>query len=56
MTQHLVEYSYREMSSFVTDLDPSMDQEEKEAMAIVQIKEDFPDIALVEILEVSEIN
>lgn len=56
MSLHLVEYSYTipESAAEILEIDPVLDQEEKEAVAIQLIKEIFDDVKDIEILSIKE--
>jgi hypothetical protein len=57
MSMHRVEFDYYlpEGGYMEIDLDPNLDQEEKESKAILEIKDSFPDAFDVEITEIEEI-
>lgn len=51
MAKHVVDYSYNlpEWGSELIDIDPDLDVTEKEAIALTELKDIYPDIADISI-------
>lgn len=58
MSMHNIEFEYDlpEYGALQMDLDPALDQAEKEEIALAEIKEVYPDVTNLEITKVTEIN
>lgn len=56
MTMHLVNFEYTEMAAMDIDIDPDLDQGEKELAALAEVKEVYPDVYDLEITKIKEIN
>jgi len=57
MSMHKVEFEYNlpEGGYMEIDLDPSLDREELESKALLEIRDSFPDAMDIEIFEIEEI-
>lgn len=56
MTMHIVNFTYTEMAAMDIDIDPDLDQSEKELAALAEIKDSYPDVYDLEITTIKEIN
>jgi len=57
MSIHRIEFEYDlpESDIFEMDIDPALDQIEKEAAILLEIKENYQDITNINILQIKEI-
>lgn len=57
MSVHLIEFEYNlpEYGTLEMEMDEALDLEEKEAIALAEIKEIYPDVTDIEITEVKVI-
>jgi len=53
---HLVNFEYSDTGAMNLDIDPDLDQGEKEIAALAEIKEVYPDVLDLEITTIKEIN
>lgn len=58
MTLHNIEYEYVifEKANMQADIDPTLDKDDKEEAAYLAVKEEFPDIGGIDVLEVKEVH